>query len=360
MPVNKLADADSVLFIQTHGIGDVIMTMPMLRVLRRNLPKARISLIVKSDVEASLFEHTQIVDDIHTYQGSNRFIQVVKLYRSLRQKSFQLGVVAYGVDPHRATVLFKLLRIPITVGYRCGMKGQIGNFTFSLEDINEHKVIKNLQLAKSIGCSYDYDRVMGGLHISPREQLWGREWLKRSGISADLSIGLAPGSGIEESHKRWSPENYKKLIHLINHDLPKAKVLIFGGPEETDLAIDLANTFEDQVYSLIGKLSLRQTAVLISYCRAIIGGDNGLLHISGALSVPTVAVFGPTDYYVTGPSGAHVWPVSLSLPCSPCYPALLKGCGKPICMEQIQPRIVMAKLRSLLRERSPRTLIKAQ
>jgi len=107
------------------------------------------------------------------------------------------------------------------------------------------------------------------------------------------------------------------------------------------------------VHNFAGATTLREFIQLAAACEIYLTNDSGAMHISSALGVPTVAVFGATDYAATGPTGAHSRIVREPVECSPC---LLREC--PIdhrCMTRVTAdRVVdaaLALLRSAARSR---------
>ena len=97
---------DSILFVQTHGIGDVITCLPTLQALRKKMPKAKIGILVQSKLEASIFKNLNLVDEIFKYRDKNLF-HLIKLLLTLRRKKFKVGIVGYFVNAKLAFLLFK-------------------------------------------------------------------------------------------------------------------------------------------------------------------------------------------------------------------------------------------------------------
>ena len=71
--------------------------------------------------------------------------------------------------------------------------------------------------------------------------------------------------------------------------------------------------------SVIGQLSLDETASLIKRCKLFISNDTGLMHIATTVETPVIAIFGPTDQKRTAPYGKGNLVIRKNLECSPCY-----------------------------------------
>jgi heptosyltransferase-2 len=72
------------------------------------------------------------------------------------------------------------------------------------------------------------------------------------------------------------------------------------------------------VKNFAGETSLAEFIDLAAACRVYLTNDSGAMHISSALGVPTVAVFGATDDQSTGPTGPLAKVVREPVECSPC------------------------------------------
>lgn len=337
---------DSILFVQTHGIGDVIMCLPTLRVLRQNMPETRIAVLVKSQTEANIFENLNSVNEAFIYRDKNIF-RLFSLLFTLRRRKFKVGIVGYAVNPRLAFMLFCLIGIHYTVGYSKNLK--IRSFTHTLDERPGHKIHKNLQLLERFGIrTQNKGDYRPKLTFSIHELNWAYNWLKKLKLNEKTIIGFTPGSGKIEAHKQWPIENFQLLSDRILKKYKKAQIIIFGNTLNYEPAELIARSFPDRITNLAGKFTLRQTATLISKCSVIIGGDNGLLHIAASLGIFTLALFGPTNFNLTGPYGDSVRILSLNLPCSPCYHSLPTGCEDPICMSKLRPQLVMNELSNIL------------
>jgi hypothetical protein len=98
--------------------------------------------------------------------------------------------------------------------------------------------------------------------------------------------------------------------------------------------------FPGQVKNYIGKLSLADTASLISQAGAFIGNDGGVSHVAAAVGIPTFVIFGPTDVVKNTVPMSNVYVINKKLDCQPCqfggkYPKAFTShyIGCPISMQ---------------------------
>jgi heptosyltransferase-2 len=158
-------------------------------------------------------------------------------------------------------------------------------------------------------------------------------------------IGISPGAAYGGA-KRWLPERFAEAAARLSHS-----ALVFGSAAERPLSEQVATLLQRRglaVRNLAGETSLREFIDLAAACRLFLTNDSGAMHVSSALGVPTVAVFGATDDTATGPTGQFARVVREHAECSPC---LLREC--PIdhrCMTRVSAETVVSAARQLWEE----------
>ncbi|MCX6633005.1 MAG: lipopolysaccharide heptosyltransferase II, partial [Candidatus Solibacter sp.] len=151
----------------------------------------------------------------------------------------------------------------------------------------------------------------------------GAAHLSSLGVAGPV-IGISPGAAYGNA-KRWLAERFAESGRQFAGTL-EASVLVFGAAVERPLCEAVAEPLRRAgipAKNLAGETSLREFIDLAAACRLFLTNDSGAMHVSSALGVPTVAVFGATDDTTTGPTGAHARVVRAHAECSPC---LLREC----------------------------------
>ena len=144
-------------------------------------------------------------------------------------------------------------------------------------------------------------------------------------------IGVNPGAFFGAA-KRWLPERYAAVADMVARRWG-ARVALVGGPKERHLADTIAEGMQAPARVLAGQTTLGELVGVLSRLHLFLTNDSGPMHLAAALSVPTVAVFGPTDARETGPYSSKARVVREPVDCSPC---LYRDC--PIdhrCMERV-------------------------
>jgi len=133
------------------------------------------------------------------------------------------------------------------------------------------------------------------------------------------TLGINPGASYG-SAKRWYPEKFAEVAASMSE---RFDIVIFGGPNETDIAGDIEKILRERniqnVSNLAGKTTIPELCSAIGGLDLFLTGDSGPMHVAAAYRVPTVAIFGPTKWLETSQ-----WqnPKSLivrhDLECAPC------------------------------------------
>ena len=107
-------------------------------------------------------------------------------------------------------------------------------------------------------------------------------------------LGINPGASYG-SAKRWYPEEFAKVASELSSQYD---IVIFGGPGETDIAMDIEKSLiekgVDNYQNLAGNTTIPDLVSRISTLDLFITGDSGPMHVAAAFQIPTVAIFGPT------------------------------------------------------------------
>jgi len=304
-----------------NWIGDAVMTLPALGVLRKALPKTKISLLVKPWV-SPLFEKNPNVDEIIVYGNEySGVIGKLKLSRMLNKKGF-CGTILFQNAFEAALITF-FAGIKERVGYDRDGRGFLLTTAIPVprNERKVHQIYYYLNLLEKIGITGEYSEPY--IYLSLDERLSARTLLKE--MKRPI-LGINPGAEYG-SAKRWLPERFAEVINWFMKDT-KGSVVIFGGLSEVEISDEIYKKVNSElrtpnfILDLVGKTSLRELISLISECDVFVTNDSGPLHIAYALATPLIAIFGSTDPELTGPpetdrGGSVV--VTHSLSCSPCF-----------------------------------------
>lgn len=297
-----LSQLKRVLVVRLDEIGDVVLTTPFLRELRRNLPNAWITLVVKASIY-NLVEICPYVNEVLTYDWITprllrlfqRHWRAVKLSRRhLWHRRFDLAILPrWDTDYYHGAFVGYFSGAPSRVGYSENVnaskkrlnQGLDRLFTHVLEDSAlEHEVEHNLDVVRSLGGEIRDDRLE--LWLDEEDETFADEVLKNHGFRpGDLLIGLGPGAGAPK--RQWPLSCYKELGVWLQNQYA-ARLVIIGGPGEELLGSELKKQLGRYCMDLVGKTTLRQATAILKRTSVFVGSDAGPMHMAAAVGLPVV------------------------------------------------------------------------
>jgi len=330
----------------TNWIGDVVMTLPAISCIRRTFPDAHIAILVKPWV-ADVLRLCPDVDEILLYRSPGIHAGLkgkVRLAGELRERQFDAAILLQNAI--EAAIITRMAGIPIRAGYNSDARGAL--LTHAVRRTREVRQIHQVEYYRAMVHALGCELTKTGVMLRPRaedQELADRLIVHHSLEKAAFLVGIAPGAAYGPA-KMWFPERFAAVADRFASQF-HARILLFGSSGDRKAIEDVQRSSRVPLLDLAGKTSLREAIALISRCGLFVSNDSGLMHVAGALGVPTVAIFGSTNPVTTSPSGKRTIVVRGEAPCSPC---LKKICPTDFqCMKSIGVENVYAAAQALLR-----------
>jgi heptosyltransferase III len=141
------------------------------------------------------------------------------------------------------------------------------------------------------------------IRLSPADLLEGEKWLSERGVrTEDFLVGIHPGAG--NAGKRWPLERFEELLDRLLCSA-SCTILILEGPAEPGLGRRLAQREPSPEVLVAESLPLPLLAGILSRCGAFVGNDSGIAHLAAGLLIPSIVLFGPAPPRQWAPRGRH-------------------------------------------------------
>lgn len=330
-----------------NWLGDAVMALPAMGALRKALPSTYITIAAVPPV-APLFEE-------ETNAAQDALVTIADAATEARTLTGPFDAALLFPNSFRSAWNVKRASIPERWGY--AVSGRTLLLTRAVRRSRERShqsvyymnLVRGLDLAAPDG-AIERPRVM----VRPETAARAQALLKSCGVEPGMrTVGFAPGAAYGHA-KRWPPARVAELIVRLSREWGGIGVL-FGAAGDRDAGREIESSLPPDVrlVNLIGRTDLRLLAGAVHQCSAFVSNDSGAMHLAGALGVPLVAIFGPTDDRVTAPlggpardgrEGERSEPNVLTHPVF-CRPCMLRDC--PIdhrCMKRITVERVLAAL----------------
>ncbi|MBE9503975.1 MAG: lipopolysaccharide heptosyltransferase II [Proteobacteria bacterium] len=339
----------NILVVQTAFPGDIVLTTPLFKALKKRFPESRLS-VLTTPPGCELLKEIKEIDALISYdkKGADKdLLSYVRLIKKLKRLRFDLCI-----SPHRSART-SFMVIASGIDERIGYSEASLSFLYSKKVVRDdklHEVDRILSLLIPLDINVDEEDKQPCLALSQESSENMGKRFDELGIRAnDLTIGVAPGSVWET--KRWTAEGFASLIdNLI--ETYHAKVLLLGAPSDSAAGNEVLSRCKHEPINLVGKTTLRELIAVIDRCRLLIGNDSAPGHIAAARNVPVISIFGPTvPSFGYSPFGKDVIIVEKELPCRPCHHHGPRTCPEShfLCMKDIKSEEIMEQAKRFLK-----------
>ncbi len=331
-----------IVIIKLAAIGDVLRTTFILKGLKEKYSSSSITWITEKE-SIPLFYGNKMVDRALEPSIAANFVLPVE--------EFDL-VINLDTSPTSAQ-LCTMAKATEKLGYAYNPKGYVYPinkeavqwFQMGLFDTLKKGNKKAYQEIISEICRLTTKDFLPIYNITDNEIEFRDKFAKAHGLNNSVvRIGLVPGTGKRWISKRWSPDKFSELIKIINSNIKKSNILLYGGPDDVEVCGQIIRDNTSSIIETGTGNSLREFASLIDLADIVVTGDSLALHLANALKKKVVVLFGPTsadEIYLY--QGKKITP---SIPCK-CY---YKGkCDySSTCMDSIPASLVYDALKELL------------
>jgi heptosyltransferase-3 len=308
-----------ILILHPGALGDVILSLPAIALLRSRFPSARLTIagnvdfvgpIVSGYAERivslstlplhHLYAHGELPQvEVRFWKSFDRIVSWTgsgdpEFIRKLKQICSDVCIAAWRPQPGELRHVSQLFA------------HSLGFETANLEELPPAHI-----------------------HLDPSARSHGLQWLVEHGWKErDSLIALHPGAG--STNKRWALSRFGRVAQFLALK-ENSKLLIIEGPAETGLARQVAQEVAFDQAILAESVPLNRLAAVMEQCRFFIGNDSGIAHLAAALGIPSVVLYGPTLPQCWAPIGRHVVVLRDPRGCEGCA----SGRNSHTCMDNI-------------------------
>ncbi|AEA43643.1 glycosyl transferase family 9 [Fluviicola taffensis DSM 16823] len=303
-----------ILVVRFSSIGDVVLTTPVVRCLKEQIEQVEIHFITKKGFKAVL-EHNPNIDRIITIEKS-----VDEVVEKLKSEQYD-----YVIDLHNNIRTLRLKRALKVKSFAFPKKNfsKLLLTTFKINRMPKvHVVDRYFEAVKHLGVKND---------LKPCDFfLTEEDSVNLEELQLQPKKFIAVAMGAQFATKQMPLDLMKKVLEGIQQP-----IVLLGGPMDSDRSEQLIQELPNQqVISLCGKLTLRQSAFMTKHSKKLLTGDTGLMHIASCFETQIVSVWGNTvpdlGMYTYAPQDKSLYTIHEveGLSCRPCSKIGYKECPK--------------------------------
>ena len=317
-----------VLIIRFSSIGDIVLTTPVIRCLKKQIPNCEIHFLVKNNFQV-VVQHNPYISKIHVIEN-----KVSECVEGLKKENFDLVV-----DLHhnlRSSQVKSALKVKSSSFNKLNLEKWLLVYLKINRMPAVHIVDRYFETLKELGVKNDgegLDYFIGETDKVNTHSLFSIE-------AGKYHCLVAGGSYFTKQ----IPIN--KLLDICTQS--DKQVIVLGGKEDAPIGIQLEREFPGKVFNACGKISLNQSASVIQQADKVISSDTGLMHIASAYKKDIFSLWGNTvpEFgmypYLPGKNSKILEVKGLS--CRPCSKLGYKKCPKGHfkCMNDIEVKSIFS------------------
>ncbi len=339
------------LIIRPRAIGDILLTTPFIRALKKRIPGIKIDYLCEP-MGLPILENNPYLSDVIVYEKNKlkkmapsvKMMETARFYNGLRARKYDIVFDLFG---NLRTALMSFLT---GARYRAGFtfRGRkiFYNIRVKPDRAPKYNVYYHMDLLKAINVQDDGEKM--DFYFGNEEKAYISNFFKSKRISdKDLIVGINPAGSWPT--KRWPEQKFSTLADRIIEDLKGVKIIVLWGPNEeamAELVVSGIKNDKSDVY-IAPETSIKQLGALIEKIKVLVTNDGAPKHIADALGTPTVAIFGPTNYKSWNPANSEIHTaVTGGEACAPCDKT---ECSNIRCMESVTTAEVFGHVKRMLK-----------
>jgi len=324
------------LIIRFSSIGDIVLTTPVVRCLKKQLPGTEIHFLTKQSF-GTIVENNPYIDKVHLLAHSWETV-----VHELKQENYD-----YIIDLHHN---LRTLRLKKDLGIKSFPFNKLNmqkwvytNLKWNLMP-DLHIVDRYMKTVETFGVTNDGE---GLNYFIP-----AKDEVKQKDIPVSHHLGyIGLVIGAAHNTKKLPVEKLKELCSKLDHP-----IILLGGKEDNENAKQIASVDPIKIYNACGKFNLNESADLVKKSKLIITHDTGLMHIAAAFKKKIISVWGNTvpefgmyPYYGNMHIQSSQFEIN-GLRCRPCSKIGYAKCprGHFKCMIQIKTDAIAASVKQML------------
>ena len=326
-----------ILIIQLRQLGDVMMTTPVVRQLRKLFPAAQIDFMTEK-LGSNVYRFNSHISNLKIIPRKTGVVEMFRLTNELRNEKYDLVVDCFS-NPKSAQITF-LTGARERIGFALRWRGYAYSQTVKLDNHLEYSAVSKLRLIEKFGADLQDFKIE--LPVSAEHHLKATQFAENLGFD-NKTIAFCTVS--RRDYKVWNPDYFAEAGDWL---IARGYKLFFVyGPGEKDLALDVYNRLQNKDNTIIDypMPDVLELRAILEKCVLYVGNDGGNKHLAICAGIPTVTVFGSIRWQNWTPPGSQTdHAVYKNMDCYDQCPR----CKNMRCYKELTARELIATLEEVL------------
>ena len=280
-----------ILIFRYDAIGDMVVTLPSVDIIRKNHPDAEVAMVV-SPQNIAIIRNDARIGTRHIYRKG--FFETIRLVREARRerydaiycfvlhKTTKAGLLANMIGGRRA------VKVTLLNPARAYLYGIFFNLQMPIERATDVMgVLQAKVVSASFGWRYEPEMVRYRLALAPENRLRAGEFRAGLGDRPFIILNISAGN----VYRQWSVERNRELIERIAALYPDLAIVVISSPGDAADAIELGRTIPERTSTFPATPDILDVAALLGHARMVISPDTSIIHIASAMGTPVVGLY---------------------------------------------------------------------
>jgi heptosyltransferase-3 len=329
-----LSEPCRILVVRTDRLGDVILTLPMLALLRTRYPDAYLGMLLSRYTGEIVRNHPHVNVLLWNDEGGQPR-PAADIVREIRAQRFDTVFLVHPT-PRLAWIMVRAgIQVRIGTGYRYYSVLFTHRVFEHRKDARHHELEYNLRLLSALDPSISVDGVTPefGIVLPPEAMRTVDSLLSEKGVASEEPfVVLHPGSG--GSAREWPLDRFGALGGRLARDRG-VRIIVTGGRGEDASVSRVVAAAGDRAVPLCGVLTLPELAALYARASLVVANSTGPLHLAAALGTPVVGIYPQLTPMSPARWGPYTEKKRVLVPDAPADCRLCGNGERCVCLESI-------------------------
>ncbi len=333
---------NKIIIIKLWAVGESILTLPMIRLLKKRYPNARIDVLTRRRNKDVYLDNTDISS--------------VYLLEEFPLHLFRKYDLSFDCEPYlNLSAILSFLISKVQVGFDYGIRSRLYNKKVVYND-KQHVVQTYVDLLSDFDVTKKPNQLVHlSYPLSAKRKVF-EIFSKNKIAKTDFLVGFCVGSAESGQGRKWPIEQFTKLADILIEKYD-AKIILTGSKGEFALNETMVNLINQKnkknLFNFVGLTDLKELFALVERCTLFISNDTGTMHVAAAQGVKTIGLFGPNTPVRFGPFGkgnGFVYKPTLPDPCINVHKGIIPDCKNHFHMEKISVDDVLKEVKKIVRK----------
>lgn len=327
-------------------LGDTIILLGFLRILKSNAPQAKITLCAKSFAR-DVYKNQSVYDEFFALSFDDSFLKKREVFKQLNETYYDVVINPRGDFRDIFFMYF------LNSGRKISHTRTGGGYLLTdaivpyYEKEYSHFLEDKAYLLENMGCKFSVEELFPRIFLTNNDKKFLKNYFYNLKIKNEFIVGIHPGAS--GPVKRW--QYYGDLLKKIREQYKNVFFLIFGGSDEEEEIKKTISGLDDSCFKIIRE-NLENYIKIVGVCDCFLSNDSAAAHIAAAYGMPSIDIFTNNFPCMWKPANFKQKTVCIHrrLPCQLCYRTDKCKLGTYECRDSITAEEVFETFKKLVED----------